>query len=114
MRPSVPAVRPEDEASILDRTERKINNNDKSLKAAGSLLANVRLLFRMLRDRSFDMTWATRGAILGALLYFVIPTDATPDFIPVIGYLDDAAVLGIVIRKLADEIDRYKEHASWI
>lgn len=112
MKRSIPAVRPEDEDFILDRTQRKIKN-DKSVKATGVLLKNVRLLFRMVRDRSFDMSWATRGAILGALLYFIMPIDATPDFIPVLGYVDDAAILGLVIRKLADEILRYKEHAAW-
>lgn len=112
MSSSIPAVRPEDEAGILDRTDKKLERN-RSLHAASTLLHNIRLLVRMVRDRSFDMTWATRGAILGALLYFVIPTDATPDFLPVIGYLDDTAIVGLVIRRLAREIERYKEHAAW-
>ena len=112
MSSSIPAVRPEDEAGVLSRTDEKLRD-DRSLRATNSLLHNVRLLVRMLRDRSFDMTWASRGAILGALLYFVIPTDATPDYLPVIGFVDDAAILGLVIRRLAREIERYKEHAAW-
>lgn len=112
MTSSIPAVRPEDEAGILVRTDEKLKN-DRSLHATSTLLHNIRLLVRMLRDRSFDMTWASRGAILGALLYFIIPTDATPDYIPVIGYLDDTAIVGLVIRRLAREIERYKEHVAW-
>ena len=42
--------------------------------------------------------------MLAALAYFVIPTDAIPDFIAGIGYTDDAAVfaalLGLVGRNL--------------
>jgi uncharacterized membrane protein YkvA (DUF1232 family) len=42
--------------------------------------------------------------MLAALAYFVLPTDAVPDFIPMLGYTDDAAVfaalMGLVGRNL--------------
>jgi uncharacterized membrane protein YkvA (DUF1232 family) len=101
-------VRPEDEAGILAATEAKLA--DRRLHAASSLLHNVRLLFRMLRDRTFHLTWGSRAAILGALVYFVLPTDATPDFLPGVGYIDDTVIVSIVIKRLAAEIERYKEH----
>lgn len=45
-----------------------------------------------------DETPATAKAmVLAALAYFVLPTDAIPDWIPVIGYSDDAAVLAAVM-----------------
>jgi uncharacterized membrane protein YkvA (DUF1232 family) len=40
---------------------------------------------------------SAKGMMLAALAYFVLPTDAIPDFIPVIGYTDDAAVIAAVI-----------------
>lgn len=111
---TLPHVDPKDEEDILRKTESKLQRAERSTHAASTLLKNIRLLFRMVRDRSFHMTWASRAAILGALLYFVIPTDATPDFIPIIGYLDDTMVVGLVVRRLAREIERYKEHTAWI
>ena len=36
---------------------------------------------------------SAKAMVLAALAYFVLPTDAIPDWIPVIGYTDDAAVL---------------------
>lgn len=36
---------------------------------------------------------ATRGVLLAALAYFVLPFDVIPDFIVGLGYTDDAAVL---------------------
>jgi uncharacterized membrane protein YkvA (DUF1232 family) len=36
---------------------------------------------------------SAKAMMLAALAYFVLPTDAIPDWIPVIGYTDDAAVL---------------------
>lgn len=34
-----------------------------------------------------------RATLLGALAYFVLPTDAIPDFLALVGFTDDAAVL---------------------
>lgn len=103
-------VRPEDEAGILAATEAKLHG-DRRLHAASSLLHNIRLLFRMVRDRTFTLTWGSRAVILGALVYFVLPTDATPDYLPLVGYIDDTVIVGWVIKRLAAEIERYKEHA---
>jgi uncharacterized membrane protein YkvA (DUF1232 family) len=36
---------------------------------------------------------AAKGMVFAALAYFVLPTDAIPDWIAGIGYTDDAAVL---------------------
>jgi uncharacterized membrane protein YkvA (DUF1232 family) len=47
---------------------------------------------------------SAKALMLACLAYFVLPTDAVPDWIPVIGYADDAAVftalLGVVGRHL--------------
>ena len=112
MSTALPTVHVEDESSILDRTRKKLDVQG-GLNAAGSLLSNVRILFRMVRDRSFGMTWATRGMILGALLYFVMPMDATPDYIPIVGYFDDSLVVSMVIKRLTREIERYRDHVAW-
>jgi uncharacterized membrane protein YkvA (DUF1232 family) len=42
-----------------------------------------------------------KAALLGAVAYFVLPTDAIPDVLPVIGYTDDAAVLAAAIKLFA-------------
>ena len=40
---------------------------------------------------------AARAMLLGALAYFVLPTDAIPDFVAGFGYSDDATVLATAI-----------------
>ena len=42
-----------------------------------------------------------RAALWGALAYFVMPFDAIPDYLPLIGYTDDAAVLATALRLVA-------------
>ena len=39
-----------------------------------------------------------KAALIGALAYFVLPTDAFPDVLPLVGYTDDAAVLAAAIK----------------
>jgi uncharacterized membrane protein YkvA (DUF1232 family) len=39
-----------------------------------------------------------KAVLFGALAYFVLPVDLIPDFIPGIGYTDDAAVLAAAVR----------------
>ncbi|WP_205648824.1 DUF1232 domain-containing protein [Acuticoccus kandeliae] len=45
-----------------------------------------------------------RGTLLGALLYFVTPLDAVPDFILGLGFTDDATVLLGAITLVAAHI----------
>ena len=45
-----------------------------------------------------------KAALLAALAYFVLPTDAIPDMIPIIGYGDDAAVLAAALKLVSDHI----------
>ncbi len=40
---------------------------------------------------------SAKAMIMAALAYFVLPVDAIPDFLPVIGYTDDAAVIAAVL-----------------
>jgi uncharacterized membrane protein YkvA (DUF1232 family) len=56
----------------------------------------VRLVHRLARDRRIG-----RGTRLGLFLllgYLSLPIDLVPDFIPVLGYADDAILIGIVVR----------------
>ena len=40
---------------------------------------------------------AAKGMMLAALAYFVLPADALPDIMPVIGFTDDAAVFATLL-----------------
>lgn len=44
-----------------------------------------------------DTPVRVRGMLLGALAYFILPTDVIPDMIAGLGYTDDAAVLATAI-----------------
>jgi uncharacterized membrane protein YkvA (DUF1232 family) len=73
---------------------------------------NFKLLFDMIRDKEYVVDKKTYLMIAGALAYVVFPLDVIPDFIPGVGFLDDAFVLGFVIKQLQEEIYNYKRFKS--
>jgi uncharacterized membrane protein YkvA (DUF1232 family) len=103
------AMTPADEPGILTRAARK---NSRSAARSGGLVGRVGLLLDMMRDREFHFSWASRAVILAGLAYFLMPADAIPDMIPFFGFIDDAAVIGAVFRRLSREVERYREHLS--
>jgi uncharacterized membrane protein YkvA (DUF1232 family) len=63
----------------------------------GSLLPNiVRLLLQLLRDRSIPLR--VRARIMIAVAYNAQPINLIPDFVPVIGLLDNVMVVGWALR----------------
>lgn len=45
-----------------------------------------------------------RGILLAALAYFVVPADFIPDFLVVLGFTDDVAVIGAAITAIRSHI----------
>ena len=106
----------EDVIKVLDRAD-EIDEKIENLKQNGKLrqfMNRMQLLMMMLRDfwdGSYDrMPWAITASIVFAVLYFLNPVDLIPDFIPVLGYLDDAAVLALVWKSSSRDL---REYATW-
>jgi uncharacterized membrane protein YkvA (DUF1232 family) len=67
------------------------------LKEALRLLPDlIRLLRRLAADRTLPRGVRIRLALL--LAYLAVPIDLIPDFIPVLGYADDAIIVTAVLR----------------
>lgn len=53
-----------------------------------------------------------KAALIGALAYFVLPADAMPDILPLLGYTDDALVLVTAMRMVSGHVrDEHREAA---
>ena len=64
---------------------------------------------------AFDPETPTRarGILIGALAYFVLPTDFIPDFLLAFGFTDDLAVLTAAITAIRPHIkDRHRQAAQ--
>lgn len=54
-----------------------------------------------------ELPLSTIVAVLAGLLYVVSPIDAFPDVIPVLGWIDDAAVLAFVVAAEQGDVEEY-------
>ncbi|HKL77851.1 MAG TPA: YkvA family protein [Gammaproteobacteria bacterium] len=71
-------------------------------RASGELAEKVLILYYTLDEPELP-AWA-RSTIYGALLYFLSPWDATPDFIAGVGFTDDLGVLTAALATVAAHV----------
>ena len=92
--------------------ENKLWNKVKSVakKAGIKVIYYVLLLFYALQSDKVSV--AEKALIVAALGYFILPFDLVPDFIPIVGYGDDAAVLYGLIQKIDCIDERVKAQAK--
>ena len=76
----------------------------------GDLMALFRLSGAWVNGRYRDVGAKTIIAVLAALVYFLNPFDLLPDMLPFLGFLDDATIIGYVIKQFSNEINKFK---SW-
>lgn len=93
----------EKETIELDRNVgKKILSSKKSIL---KVISHLKALRRYMMDR--DVKWYKKSIVVAALVYFVTPIDAMPDFAPFVGYLDDIGVIAWTIKFLGSEITSY-------
>lgn len=82
---------------------------------AGAALRLPADLLRLARSLNADPTTPRSVKLAMALLaaYLVSPIDLVPDFLPVVGSLDDVIVAGLVLRWVARRIGRVELEAHW-
>ena len=78
------------------------------------LFKRIKILISLLKDYKRkeykEIPWRVIAAIVFAILYFLNPFDLIPDFIPGIGYIDDAAVIAFIFASIEHELKKY---ARW-
>ncbi len=79
-----------------------------ALKAGKEVIEKALTGYYCLQDKDTP-AWA-KGVLIGALGYFIMPLDAIPDAIPVVGYADDLGVLVAALAAVAAHIK--KEHVQ--
>jgi uncharacterized membrane protein YkvA (DUF1232 family) len=89
-----------------------IRPDNTSLADATRLLSDtLRLVKRLSTDRAIPRS--TRWWIWGLLVYLASPIDLVPDFVPVIGYADDAIITSFVLRHVIARSGNGKLAEHW-
>jgi uncharacterized membrane protein YkvA (DUF1232 family) len=72
------------------------------------VLTLIRLVRAYARGDYRSVSWRTVALAVATLLYLLTPIDLIPDFIPVLGYVDDVAVVALVVASTAKDLDRFR------
>jgi uncharacterized membrane protein YkvA (DUF1232 family) len=71
------------------------------------LLAMVRVIRDFQRRDYQDMAAPKLLIIIAAMIYFVSPFDVIPDWIPVLGHIDDAFVVSLALKSVRRDLDTF-------
>jgi uncharacterized membrane protein YkvA (DUF1232 family) len=71
------------------------------------LMAMVRVVREYQRAEYRDVPEQNLRAIIATLLYFVSPFDVIPDWVPVLGHIDDAFVVSLALKTVRADLDAF-------
>jgi uncharacterized membrane protein YkvA (DUF1232 family) len=93
---------------LLDEANGNAGKNDEFLVPAWESLQIFVRLVRAWLEGKYVLPAATLLMFIAALIYFVNPFDMIPDSVPVLGFVDDAAVITFVARSNISAISRFR------
>ncbi len=73
------------------------------------LLTLCRLIRAWSRGEYKRLPWKSLILALAAIIYFLNPVDISPDMIPGIGFVDDAAMIALVLNSIRGDLRRFLE-----
>ena len=90
---------------------KQLQDNIKDIPVAGTTLAKVPVMISMVKSyitkEYTEVSSKVVAALVSAFLYLVKKKDIIPDNIPLLGKVDDLAVIGLAINLCSSELDAY-------
>jgi len=71
------------------------------------LMAMIRLVRDYTRAEYRDISEPNLVTIIAALIYFVSPFDVIPDWVPILGHIDDAFVVSLALKTVRADLDTF-------
>lgn len=94
---------------FLENTEKKL----KTVPKLGDKLSMIPMLMMLVKDyvKKYytEFPSGTMLAIVAALIYFLSPADLVSDIVPILGFVDDAAILGKCLDFAKDDLKKYNK-----
>jgi uncharacterized membrane protein YkvA (DUF1232 family) len=99
-------------AKIRDNLEEKVPEKYKNIVEYALLIPDIgALLWRLFRDKRVDVR--TKILVGGLIAYIASPIDILPDFIPMIGKIDDVAIVFFAMNKIINDVPEEIILANW-
>lgn len=102
---------PERSWHLLENAVKKAWNNKDNQNLQPDFWTHLKAFFRLLkaylRREYTAIPWRSIVLVVAAIIYFVSPIDLLLDWIPLAGFVDDAAVLVFVTRQIRKDLDNF-------
>lgn len=94
---------------LLKKVGERLNtvSHNPTVQAALEPIMVFKRMVQAHRSGLFKVSAKTLGLIVLGLVYFVMPMDIIPDFLPLIGYADDISVLIAIFNSVKHEVDAF-------
>ena len=103
---------PEKVTTVLEKAS-DLCDDLSHIRFIGKYFGDISLVCSMINDyickRYTTVPMATVITLLAAVLYFISPIDIIPDFLPLIGHLDDMVVFGFVTDAAKIDLKKYEK-----
>ncbi|ALF60707.1 hypothetical protein AOC03_02365 [Psychrobacter urativorans] len=94
------------------KEEEKLNEKLKSSSHLKRFTTDVALFISLVKDYSQGnyrkVPYKSIAAVVAGLVYILNPIDIIPDFIPVIGYIDDAIIFAFCLKMVEKDLQTYQ------
>lgn len=104
---------PDKSRSLLDHAVKKANKTEQTNSTQSDFWSQLKAFFRLLKayiNKEYTVVpWASIVLVTVAILYFVTPIDLILDWLPLVGYVDDAAVIVFVVRQIKVDLDKFQQ-----
>lgn len=101
-------------SDLVSSVTDKMSDMDENKKRVNGFLERIRTMLRMLRayisGEYRQIPWKSLLMIIGSLIYFMMPLDLIPDFIPVTGFADDISIIFLVFNAINEDIEAFLEY----
>ena len=100
---------------IRDALNKSGGLSGKNIAAFREQLGIVTRLLRAYASGDYrQLPWKTLIRVIAVLIYFVSPIDILPDFLPIVGFTDDIALMLWLFSGLGDDIEKFRQWESGV
>jgi uncharacterized membrane protein YkvA (DUF1232 family) len=97
---------------LLEKLAKRVYKKlETSVQKYADVMQRLKILLRMLdawRTKDYtDISYTAIFLCIAILLYFINPIDLFPDFIPVVGGLDDVILLSFLFKIIDKELEKF-------
>lgn len=96
-------------AAAMEKVK-EIRNDSEGMQTLKDQVNTFVRMVRSYQNGDYQRTpWKSLLLMTAGIIYFVSPLDLIPDFIPVLGFMDDITVVVWILNSIRKDVEKYEE-----